>query len=768
MSFASNVGVQGAGVALRLEVSLDDFATTYARYSTHAGIEAGVDWDPRIISVGSIQRGLGEDHALRSSSVEVVLGNTDGACDWMVLPESSNSHKARFRLYVAVFTPSQLNSTGPAADDWQQQGEFKLNDRPRLTLDSVRFVLVDDVQGELAAGAPPLPTIYSALAADLSTPVPSPVYYSRFRAETVQLAWGGPGSLVQCRRAFWGVASSGPYHNMGAWVVCATSSTADVTANDVTEVRVELFGYPGVHTLPETWTDSDGNLQTLWAARKTAAKTVTGDDSGRSYRTLWISIDDAWFYEWMRSNFGFSKFDPADPTTGFEYGYQGGQVPWAGQNAIKSLAVLGYPFSARTNTGTKQRGTDVIADLCSYYYPRRAISVDAASKARVTAILNDDPAPCAGAIGGWAEGSKPKSYRQHISDIADSFDFDAFMGRNGAMKFSTANFDYTAITSIDSLPSIDETRIGDDFALQHPTREQRHAPFNRITNRNNEESVLRDFPSTQAEMGAILPRRITTIWRSGPLVGLAGVDFDTVGHDVYGGIRKTLRPFVELTTDLSALTLDVGDLLTLTFTGGGVRSWLTNAIHQIEDHTFIPEMNVVRLKLLWIDDLRSKRSYILDDENLLLRTDATATGASLTVTDGSANMTTGGAFLFGDTYGVEVGDIVILQDATEAADSFKRFRAIRILQVDQAGDGSLTVDASDLDFGAPTGVAVATWKIVRGHTTYKTAAEDAANYAQGGWLYGRISSFFGSGEPYQYSGNDQEVGFLIGHRMRRG
>lgn len=757
MAFADHVVKPGAGVVYKVEISLDNFATTYATWATHGG---GVnDYDDRIVSVGPIQRGLGEDRAMMASSVEIVVGNTDGAADWLVLPESANRLKARFKLYVGVYTPTPASGGGPAADDWKQLGEFILNDSPRMTANEISLTLDDDVLGQFEVGPLVLPTIKQALSADLTEAM---VDYSRYLAGTVQLAWGGPGNYVECKRAFWGIAASGTYKNKAAFVVCCTSRTDAVTNADITDVQVELFGYEGRRTLPETWTDETGTEYAIWTRVKSTAFS-TGDGSGRSFRTLWIAIDDKYFWEWHNSQVGVSGFDPSDPSTGFEFVYFVGQtsanLAWA--NAIKGLWVAGSPFSGRTNTGTKQLATDVISDLCTYYYPKQAITVDATSKARVAAVLATDPSPCAGAVGGWAESSKPKTYRQHISDICDSFDFDAFLRWDGQMGFCTANMDYTATVSIATLSAIEEERIGDDFSLQHPTREQRHAPFNRIVNREADGDIIKDFVATQSDMGRILTRKMSRLWRTGAPISVAGVELEA--HEVYGGIRKALRPFVEFTTDISALLLELGDLVTVTFTGGGVRSWLTNAIHQVEDICFVPEQNVARLKLLWLDDLRSKRSYILDDEDLLVRVTASG-GRTITVTDSYDIMVaSSGDF---DAEGVTAGDFLVLQDATEADDSFKRFRCIRIDEM--LGSTQIRTDDPDLDFGAPSGVAVASWKIVRGQGTYPTAAGDPTNYAQGGWIYGRISQFVGGTYGYEYENADPETSSIIGHRMRRG
>jgi hypothetical protein len=90
------------------------------------------------------------------------------------------------------------------------------------------------------------------------------------------------------------------------------------------------------------------------------------------------------------------------------------------------------------------------------------------------------------------------------------------------------------------------------------------------------------------------------------------------------------------------------------------------------------------------------------------------------------------------TMGVEIGDLIVLRDSSEAADAFARNGAWRI--VDVTDSNTIEVAANDASaFPTAGSVVNADWSIVRGATTYHTAVSDPTNYPSGGTMYGKQS-----------------------------
>jgi hypothetical protein len=120
----------------------------------------------------------------------------------------------------------------------------------------------------------------------------------------------------------------------------------------------------------------------------------------------------------------------------------------------------------------------------------------------------------------------------------------------------------------------------------------------------------------------------------------------------------------------------------------------------------------VQLELVWCDDLREPGNlpYILDDETLYLVV-AAGGGRTCTLTDGSITVSFSSGDLFAD--GVALGDVLIVQDATESAAAFKRNRSLIVVNI--AAADTIEVDVSDFGSGGP--FTITTWKIVHGADT---------------------------------------------------
>jgi hypothetical protein len=89
----------------------------------------------------------------------------------------------------------------------------------------------------------------------------------------------------------------------------------------------------------------------------------------------------------------------------------------------------------------------------------------------------------------------------------------------------------------------------------------------------------------------------------------------------------------------------------------------------------------VQIEAVWCDDLpdRTRRPYLLDDEdNLVRRTNATAS-ETFTATTGSTTLVCSASTLV--AAGVAAGDIFEMTDSSEARGSFQRNRCFLISSV---------------------------------------------------------------------------------------
>ncbi len=760
MSFASLITLDGLGEVYALDVSLDGFSTISYYYSTAAGIGAHSEaYDARIISIGPIQRGLGQDFAMQAGSVEIVLANDDAGVDWLALYQSANALKARFRLYLGVY---QLPFVSPATIGWKQLGEFSLGDFPRMDDKTVTITLDDDAQS-LLEGIPAQPMFRNWTGSD--------GYFSNLGGLTadaellpdfpIPLAWGT--DWAQAHRASWfahtvtgtlsDVKGSTPF------VICATSDTGVTSyANDVQKVNVHLFGALGGFPTPVPSTINTVSFGTLtvWEAVR---KSVL-DRNSRTWLVIYVKFYDAGFGAWLTSKNLPTVPSPIGVPSVPGYDAMDMGVPGA-TSQIADVWVQGYPFSGRTiNTASKQHPCDIITDLATYHYPNFAIPLDTTSLARVKAAFPSMNAT--GLTGGKYDRLRP--LREVFSDLADSWDLDIFLGWDATIHVSSRIYDFDSQTA--TLPEITEARIS-EFSQRVPARQSRGAPYNRVEDRDTKQDE--GTPAQGRTNVAIEPaddlvaqtawRRILTRSRgmrwqpTHPSIinttGIANVDIDSRPIDT------TVRPMVEFRTDMEAMALELGDYFKLTWTRNKAAPYVA-AVFRVEEMTLVPNSNSVLIKALYSDDLRSKRPYLLDNETYLTRV-SSGGGRTATCANGSVIITFSSGSLISD--GVAVGDHLILKDATEAATAFTRNRALAITQITDATH--LQFDGADTGFGG--GAAVATWEIRRAHNTYLYAGTDPTNYPSGGYPYGRVAA------STLYSGNDPEAVVLTAaHLLREG
>ena len=200
-----------------------------------------------------------------------------------------------------------------------------------------------------------------------------------------------------------------------------------------------------------------------------------------------------------------------------------------------------------------------------------------------------------------------------------------------------------------------------------------------------------------------------------------------------------MRRRVRFTIGLEGLLLELGDYFHFNWTRNqGPSDPYTDSIFQVEGLALDCARNVVEVEALWRDDLRTDKPYLLDDENFLTRF-TPQSGDAIIVTDGDPQVQCVN-WAANSEAGVLGGDILLLKDSTQAEDVYTRYRAVRIADV--PGDSAFTLDTSDLDFDAPTGITLdhTKWLIKRGSKTMPTSSEDPTNYPDGADMYGRCAN----------------------------
>lgn len=762
----------GVGEVYKLDISLDEWSSTAYRYSTHAGVDSSNVYDPRIVGISDISRGFGEDNVVRPGTVTIALANDDELADWLVQAQSSDYLKARFRLSIGLYALPSAPTTAlsPSDIEWEQLGEYALNDPP--VMDEGRIVITLDDDSAIALDQPiQLPTTADWYNGDANCPMAhmQPGYGNYAPSGEwlfdIQLAFGD--DWFDCKRATHSLTTPGATvgGNAHAFAVCAVGdntvdpgAATDVAAGDLRAHLLDDLG-PGAErgrmVDQYAWNPNTSTFDLVWECKRSAAFTA----HGKNWRIVYLVVYENGFKWWLQKQHP-SAYQSATPVNGTP-------IP-IGTQLIDRLVVRGYPFSARSNTASAtQHPSRILEDIALDYAPK-VVGLDTTS---LLAFRNNFATlSAAGTIGGWGE-NRSRTLRDIISDLSSSFDFDAYFTRNGTLAVSDRGYDYASQTG--TLVEVEESRIS-EFSQQVQPRETRNAPFNRIEFFDTRvDSTLHPLrrgsgifvfpvnyfdqqPNGGSSWGRILTRKKSARWKRSADATL-GEPTGGRGADVY------IRPVATFVTDAAAIQIDTGDRFKLTWTRNlGTSDPYTQAIFRCESWTLVPFRNQVKIRAVWSDDARSVRPFLLDSETYLLRVDSATAGASVTVTDSSTTVSNGGAFLWGDLYDVAAGDILVLQDSTLAVDNFTRFRALKITGVDSPNDGELTISDADLDFDAPGGVAVATWKVVRSHVTYPTAASDPANYPDGGDPYGRVSS---DADAYSVGGTG---GFTDAHRMREG
>jgi len=792
MSFATEVVKDGIGRCFRCDFSLDGFATIALRAGTLAGLLDGANhYSARVVSVGNVRRGFGTNRVAAGGATELVLDNADGALDAWAGQSSIGAQAAlRVRIYVSLFTPGVV----PATFTSKMLGEFLLTNWVRRTNTTLTFPLGDDVMGSVSQQCL-LPTLanWGAVGTTANNPLRDgfgrPQSLADDGTTPVQLAFGEDWVEAFPHLIPLGTVDAA-YQNKVIVPVCCTDDTGAGLSDDVTDLRIlwldpNAGAAPRLVDVPRTvWDDVNRVAVAVWSVERSPS--ITRD--GKTFKVIYLVVDAALGVLAMVGNnwlTGLSVlandsggYNPSYDSPQFSLEWQGGYPataihkmrgyanndparPQYAQFAAGVLAwyVKGYPLSARTQTSSPvQHPCDVVRDLVTHYSANSAITVDTAQWTRVRAGASN--AACAGVVQAWTERANnasdtvsPPSLRQTITKLCQSGDFDVFIDWDGEFSFSSDVRDAYWVENQAFYLAIPETQFR-DLTEWIPSSGERHAPFNRLYFSGGKAYAAEgldvpfqgpwDFES--GSTGIPITTRIVEAtleqgWRPWRQQAFAPWSFRQ--------LDTTARPVVRFVMGLQGLQLELGDFFRLSWTRGDVADTAgaayASSAFQVEALTYAAGGDEVEVEAVWVGDYDTSRQYLLDDETLLVRTKTASVSLDLFTVGANAFARTTGSAIDFVVMGVEVGDILVLRDSTQAADVFTLNRAIRIEDFDD--DFTLRLVSTDTS-GIPAFPTLATlanadWSIVRGATTYPTAVSDPTNYPNDGEMYGKATNVDG-------------------------
>lgn len=748
MGFTEEAEKPNRGFAIRLDISLDNWGTTAYRYSTVSGRFDGTnDWEKRILSIGTLDRSLGNGVAA-AATVDLILDNTDELVDWMMDRSTVDSIKARFKLWIAVFNPSESPVT---TFNNKQLGEFVLMDWPKQDQESVSLTLTDDVLGFLEEVVP-TPTVRQWVDDAGSTTGNCPVKYGTWfdyaisEDTQVPLIFGADAYRLQRL----GLPDSGSSTTTGL-LAAATTDSAAVSASTFTHLWASLAGgaeafvaeisggrvyqhqVQSNHILiPKVGYDGS----TIWSPKK--SQSLTAD--GKAFYLLYIEIDIRLLFEHLYFA-NYLAIGTGAPAPGEEYYREKSRELW---NSIPSWWAMGASPSGRAATS---HPAAIVQDLIEHYAKNGgAAKIHTASFAAVQA---DYPQSAAGAI---APSGGGMSLRSHIGSICQSCEIDVFVRFDGTVGCSAPGLqDYASQTA--TFPSIDEERLKSPKTWW-PSKGERGEPYNRLYYTGIKEYPFwNPLPSPGPYDD---PDGAVTTWNRPVTKELSESWQEAARTQVNpwhsrAGVQAKVRPRVQFVTDIEVIKLELGDYFKLTWTRNlGASDPYTSAIFQLERMAINLKTLEVTVEALWRDDIRTEKPYLLDDEDMLVRY-APSVGQTITLTDSSSTV---GTSFDAQSAGVVAGDILEVRDASQADDVFSRHRALRITAV---GTTTVTISDADLDFGGGATLGSTAFKFSRGHTTYHTSATSPTNHPDGGAMYGRCASETTSSGVYSDSSTPHKL-----------
>lgn len=785
MTFATELARADRTLWWGVEVSLDAFATIAYRWATHAGDVEGQFFERRIVSLGNIQRGLGNNHLPVASEASFVIDNTDFGVDWLASRAGVEGSllKARFRVKCGLAAP------GSGTIITQAVGTFVCLDFPRRKDGGIQLSLADDSMGLLSdCLVPPTPRDWF----DTAPGTTNSVFPSNVGNVEPLCDWDLPAPLQFGRSPHLGIPlctfsidrtpvdfktaddfSAGHRKYIYPILVCATRSTATAAATDVnrlqgvfrSDVQTDPLGYATKGPLDIPTMDG---AKRIWKAYKT--DTITKD--GYDWKLLWIAFDVVAYMAWLNggrvpSGGGTPVVEvPSSPEyqpatfIPINYNSTGSSFPFAPLRthfaAFDRFIVSGAPMSNVTgisDLATVSDACNIMQDFVEQYSAMGVGAIDSArfTRARLTTTIVATGGIFFGDAFERGTGQDQQltnrrspygigTLRRAIAELAASADLDVFVTMDGKVAVVTQGADFETQTAV--LPAIDEARTN-NVEDHIPSQGERWSPYNRIflAGGNAGQAGPYDEPSAITSWGRIFSKVIgAKWWWNFNYVGAAQSLVGNVWN--YRNLEAVIRPVLSFTTDVAALALELGDYFTASWTRGGQNTVFAGSIFRLESVRINPERGAVDVVAVWMDDFTTTNPFLLDSETLIVRT-TPAFGQTCTVTDGSLSVTfSAGVDLVSD--GVARGDILRLRDTSEAATGFTRNRDVMVWDV----TSSTTLDlrpTSDVDFGTAGAHVIADtdWKIVRGATTYPTSVSDPTNYPSNGAMYGKVGDSSG-------------------------
>lgn len=775
-TFAQLCALPVPGWGVLVDVSTDYFVTTLEvsgvaqKWATATGRYNNPSnnfYLGNIAAVGRHQRALTADGTMAASTISLVLDNTDGALDWLTAPSTvaSTVFKARFRVYVVAFDPSN-----PTDNQVQLLGTFQPLDMPTRDESKVTLELVDDALGD-ASELSLSPSLRSWLdhASTTSSNTPWAASPGVFAAgcgpaldETRPLPLAFGSRHIPLRQLVHVDQRYCPF------VLCCTTDIgvpATTPESALVQIRCENPAFPIIPL----------NAGLCFLDR--SPFTITRD--GRDWRIWLVQFDmvgilnSAWAMTTvLAGEFGAPGSNGTAP--GFRRAVFDAFFAKLGQ-----LRAQAYPLSAHTY-GTHPTGYDgannpawmptitclnIARDLINEY-ARPGAAADATSFDSVNAANpNSTGSVYVGEVGGRSmnrreavsvsEGGQIRALLRGLCQ-AGMFDLTVFSGGQVGAVAATATYaDYYAAGNLTAL-RIEETRVvADSVRVRVPSQGQRWAPYNRVFVEVGEgfESINPgrhgpfDHQPNFTDWGRPLTKTIDITYSDvaefidRPLNdgNINSTNVQLVGFakiEARFPVESKVRPVVSFRTGLEALALNIGDFFLMDITRGGNLSLLDtyeDAFWKVEELNLIFESGQVEVTAVWSSDILTEIPFLLDDETLITRTTSATCGDGDTASDDTFTLAGGGSDFAAE--GVVAGDILVLQDANEAADEFDRNRGVRII-------ARTAADQLQLAEVINSGVTVSTWKILRGFTTYPSSG---VNYPDGSRVYGKAADVKNAG-----------------------
>lgn len=653
-------------------------------------------------SVSSIQRGLGTDHYPQAADVDVVLMNNDGDADWLVnQATAANVHKATCRLFAGA-----SEAATPDFIAWHQLGEYFISSKPTRTLQDVSFGMTENIRG-LLVDLNPLPTVQDWFDSG-NHPFNDPLW----SPSPPELSPEVSGKIIPLRFGREYVVDDAIHYAYSAYyasahVLCASRSNVTPTVLKHWIIMGDGFMAEVPREIPER-----GGLP-LWEEVCDGPVTKNGVD----YYIHYIKVN-IWAYYYVNSVRRGVPFEQA-------WRDEGGTTLESRNTRFIALATPLSSTAAAVDADARTSPGQVIRDIICSYSLAGSSYLDENSVARLEQTVHQ---------GKYAAGviADTAGVAEVLGQIFASWDMDGFADYSGRLSLTAFIQDYTNKTS--EMVGLHEVYEEDllDFSDQHPSRGQRWAAFNRIYYDGMKEPIavtphVSEGPYDKLDtlLGAtnFVERRIEVSWRS--------VEDAASGPWGRRDIDTTPRPVARFRTHLGLLRIDLGAYFRLSWTRnlGGPYS---SSLFKLEEMAIDLDTMTVDTTAVWVADVDTNKPWLADEKQYLSRVSSVGTA---TVVDADATVEFSDATVLTD-FGAAAGDHLILRDATEGTNGLKRNRAVKIQSITDGN--TLELDgASDLDFGAGAGVAVAAWEIRRSHLTPPATA--LPNYPDGTAIYGKIA-----------------------------